>query len=108
MLQKKEQKLYVMIITIGLMLAVLWASPGWPTLQSKADLPLLDPPVVAPADDNNDDNDDNNNNNNTPLLAHIELFVSPTPIGVEAAVQWQNINGAWEDVGGWSHPLENG
>ncbi len=69
---------------------------------SQADLPDRNTPTPSPANDDNDDGDGG------VLLAHIELFVSPTPLGVEAAVQWQNINGAWEDVGGWSHPLENG
>ncbi len=42
------------------------------------------------------------------LLAYIELFVSPTPVGVESVVQWQDVNGDWNDVEGWKRELQNG
>ncbi len=69
---------------------------------TQADLPDRGTPTPSSADNKG------NSGGDVPLLAHIELFVSPTPIGVEAVVQWQNINGDWEEVGGWRSPLENG
>ncbi len=70
---------------------------------SQADLPDRNTPTPSPSNDDDDDN-----SSGTPLLAYLELFVSPTPVGVEGAVQWQDPQGNWHDVAGWTHPLENG
>jgi hypothetical protein len=105
MWRNKQPKIYLvmMVMVIGLLLGLLWASPGWPTLQSQADLPPLDPPTPVPVVIRDDADDD------TSLLAYIELFASsPAPAGAWSVVQWQDLQGDWHDVEGWRGRLEFG
>ncbi len=71
---------------------------------SQANLPNRDTPTPAPSNDDDDDDDDGGG----PILAYIELFVNPTPVGVKSVVQWQDVNGDWNDVEGWQRELQNG
>ncbi len=85
-------------LIIGLLVAGrgLAAMPA----QAAGGLPDRNPPPVQ-NDGGNSDNPDS-----APLGAAIELTAWPP--GGMSVVQWQDINGDWQDVDGWRGALDNG
>ncbi len=98
---KRYQPILWIVMSFIFIVTLLVSSLLAPAI-TQADLPDRDTPTPSSADNKGDSGGD------APLLAHIELFVSPTPIGVEAAVQWQDPQGNWHDVTGWTRVLQNG
>jgi len=43
-----------------------------------------------------------------PLVTAIELAVTPTQDGLWSVVQWQDAQGDWQDIDGWSGWVDNG
>ncbi len=82
---------------VALVAGLVFLALAVPVLASSG-LPDRNPPPVSnPQDDGGDDN--------TPLGATIELTAWPP--GGSSVVQWQDINGDWQDVEGWRGTLDN-
>ncbi len=103
--------LWFILMSLMLVAVLLLSDLLAPSVSQADDLPDRDdPPPSAPSNDDGDgDGDgDGGGGGGSSLLAYLELFVSPTPVGVEGVVQWQDVNGNWNDVGGWKRNLQNG
>jgi hypothetical protein len=82
-----------------LMIGLLLAGLGLVAAPVLADgLPDRNPPPPAVVDDGGSDD-------NAPLGAAIELTAWPP--GGMSVVQWQDINGDWQDVEGWRGALDS-
>ncbi len=107
MFNKRYQPvLWIIMSVVFVAMLLLSGSLTSPVVQ--AGLPDRDDPTPTPSSSSSGDDDGDDGSSSSSPLAHIELFVSPTPIGVEGVVQWLNVNGEWEDVGGWTHNLQSG
>ena len=102
MLKKQYQPVIWVMISFMFVAVLLFGGLLTPAV-SQADLPDRNPPTPTPSNDDDDDDDDGGG----PQLAYIELFVTPLPVGVESVVQWQDVNGDWNDVEGWKRQLQN-
>jgi len=91
-------------ILILILITVLFGL-AQPVSTTQAALPSLNTPTPVPSPDDDDSGDDRD----TPPIAHIELQVTPAPVGAWSVVQWQDSNGNWHDVEGWRGSIpENG
>lgn len=88
-------------LAIGLMMELIWLvmSPGGNLVYADDGFPDRTPPTRTTVVSGNERHHD------YPTGSHIELVATGFP-GEWSTVQWQDVNGDWQNVGGWSGTLD--